>query len=365
MNVTTTEMTSTYIKQILLLFCLSSANLALAQRDSLTWTKQTTFSIPNQQHREEANFLDLNQLIHITEDSTYNITVYVNENKSWFSPELDDELEQDIFYLLFSKAELWSRQQADWLWHNSALPHDYKIAQLEDSWEKSSIEIQTTKTDLSNNQNKNKIDSLILNTLEELESYTIYTNTTRINFGYGMTFFMNTGQFSNKKFSNPYGMGVDLQFYYKKTGISFKGGLLQGVINESPFDNNNWKENQRIQHGQFTVSISQKIIDRQTVCISPYIGYGYYESVPLDSLSHNNLVMRESERLKTNQPEAGMHIDYKLGQKNTHPNNENTNSYWMIRLSLKYIPLNYSEDFSSNYFGVSLGIGGFSKFIPY
>lgn len=289
---------------------------------------------------------------------------YVNESESWFSPTLDDEVEQDIFYLLFSMAELWVRKQNDWLWHNSSLPLEYKNAQLEDTWEKTLKDIENIKSELTNNTDKDKIDSLILNTLQEIDSYTIISNKKEMNWGYGMTFFMSSGKFDNK-FSNPYGMGIDLQFFHKKTGISLKGDLLQGVINESPFNNNNWDKNQRIQHGQFSFSISHKILDRKYICISPYVGYGYYESVPLDSLSHNNLVMRESERIKTTQPEVGIYIDYKLGQKNIEPSINDGTAYWMIRVGIKHIPLNYTEDFSSNYWGVSIGIGGFSKFIPY
>jgi hypothetical protein len=365
MNVITMEMTSTYIKHILYFFAILATNCTYGQRDSLTWSKETSFAIANQQHRSEANFLSLQNSIQISDDSTFFITVYVNENESWFSPELDDELEQDIFYLLFSKAELWSRKQSDWLWYNTSLPIDYKNAQLEDTWEKTLEDIEKTKAEILNNPNKERIDSLIINILQEIDNYTIYSNKSRMDYGYGMTFYTSTGQFANNKFSNPYGMGIELQFYYKKTGISFKGDLLHGIIKENPFISNIWEKNQRIQHGQFTISISQKIIDRKYMCISPYVGYGYYESVPLDSLSHNNLVMRESERIKTTQPEAGLYIDYKLGQKKTSLITSTENSYWMIRMGIKYIPLNYEENFSSSYWGVSIGIGGFSKFVPY
>jgi|GEM_PF-4961085 len=356
----------TSIKKIIsAIVFLTSATSVFSQTDTTFWSNNLHYMAENKSGQsQETHFHIAHRTLprHSEATEPIQVQIYSLNDSSWFSPDAPDTLEQKIFFLLYCKAEQWRRETNLWLWENGDMPKDYQFAMIEHQWELLLKNIEKTKKQYYNTDSIAIIDLEISKTL--LSIYEFENNEERSAtsaFGYGMDFFLATGKFDNL-FSTPRGIGIGLQFTYRKTALNLEGCFLYSSVNQE-FEANNtaWIKDQRVQHGIYSLQIQRKVLDKKRYSITPYAGIALSEVVPSDSASNSNLSYKKTQRLHNSSYIVGVNTDIKLIKKTELVPQETRPSYWFLRVSFFYAPL-YAEEAKSQFLGLKIGLGGFSKF---
>ncbi len=341
------------------------SNVSFSQNDTLIWEKDMNISIQNRTEGELCNTFKVGYLGIISpEDSVQYYRAILSQKNSWLCLDIDDESEIELAYYVLSLTELWSRKLNVYLTQNKELPTEYLIAYKEESWEQhlklldkeiKRFQYGTDTTGL------NEEISKIVNAIEDIQNPIEVNKPTP--YGYGMDFFTSSAYSTSGIFSNPIGMGISLQFFAKKTGVKLQGNFMYGTTQKAPEGSKILIDGQRIQHGEFTIQVEHRIIENYYINFSPYIGYGYYEIQAIDSLSGSSQVAKSAAQLQNYSPCLGLNIDYKLrGQFLNTEKRYGSDSYWLIRAGISYIPYMKAEGEAMSFWGFKLGLGGFSKF---
>lgn len=341
------------------------ANIAQAQSDTLFWSENLALGITNKTNANPCNNFAVSYMkLSSPADSTVYYRAIISQEQSWLCSGIDDEAENDLAFYLLSMTELWTRQLCIYRKNNSELPPDYLQAYLEDGWEQHQKHLIAEQTRYAHGDDTAGLSQAISETLKQLrQTPSPVVDSRPTDYGYGMDFFGSAAHTASSMLHNPYGMGISLQFFVKKTGIKLQGNLMYGTAGSAPAGSKLLSEGQNLQHGEFSLQIEQRILDNYRISVAPFAGYGYSEIQVADSLASNDQIGRRTPRITNFAPTVGVNVDFKLrGQLLDTEDRFGADSYWLVRAGLFYTPMLYAEGEKYSLVGLKVGLGGFSKF---
>ena len=342
-----------------------SLQFSFSQSDTLVWDDELVLSIPNGVNLNPCNFFALSYIEQASvRDSAVYYRAVISQNSSWLCPSFRDEAEIELAFYVFSLTELWARKLNAYLKDNVMLPLDYRKAYLEDSWEKHLTYVNAELIRFGHGEDTTGLARDLAHVLLSIRaSESLLEESQPTIFGYGMDFFASSAVPSNSVFSVPFGMGISLQFFARNTGMKLQGNLMYGETNVAPLGSRRLMHGQRLQHGDFSFQVEQRIVDNYYISIAPFAGYGYYEIQLLDSLGGSVQVAKSAVKISSFSPVVGLTFDYKLrGQLLNAERRYGQDSYWLVRAGISYTPWVDVEGDSVGFWGFKIGLGGFSKF---